>query len=113
VPEPNPRWHVWTQNYPLGSAVGYVPSVKRAIIVRGRPSGPRRIDLDEDVDDLTGDVEVVVRAVSCLEATPHQDVFEFLRSLPVGQRSKAEIDQQLAEERDAWGDRSAGSSSSK
>ena len=77
---------------------------KRAIIVRGRLSGPRRIDLDESVDEVTGEVEVVVRPIERVEAKPQQDIFEFLRSLPPGARSEDDIDRQIAEERDSWGD---------
>jgi hypothetical protein len=79
--------------------------MQRAIIVRGRLSGPRRIELDEAVDEVTGEVEVVVRSIEPKEAKPAQDVFEFLRSLPPGTRTKEDIDRQIAEERDSWGDR--------
>lgn len=79
--------------------------MQRAIIVRGRLSGRSRIDLDEPVDELTGEVEVVVRPIVPTEATPKQDIFDFLRSLPPGTRSKEDIDRQIAEERDSWGDR--------
>lgn len=77
--------------------------MERAIIVRGRLSGPRRIDLDEPVDEVTGEVEVVVRSV---EAKPaRRSLADVLRSLPPGTRSKEDIDRQIAEERDSWGDR--------
>jgi hypothetical protein len=79
--------------------------MERAIIVRGRLTGPRRIDLDESVDEVTGEVEVVVRPAPRAAAHTEQDVFEFLRCLPVGKRSKEDIDRQIAEERDSWGDR--------
>lgn len=75
--------------------------MQRAIIVRG----PRRIDLDEAVDEVTGEVEVVVRSIESKATEPSRDVFEFLRSLAPGTRSKEDIDRQIAEERDAWGDR--------
>lgn len=78
--------------------------MERAIIVRGRLSGPRRIDLDEPVDEVSGEVEVVVRPVQA-EPAPTRDVFEVLRSLPPGTRTKEDIDRQIAEERDSWGDR--------
>ncbi len=74
--------------------------MQRAIIVRGRLSGRTRIDLDEPVDDVTGAVEVVVRPVPPTHPNPEQDIFEFLRSLPPGTRSKEDIDRQLADERD-------------
>jgi hypothetical protein len=78
--------------------------MERAIIVRGRLSGPRRIDLDEAVDEVAGEVEVVVRPVQA-ETAPKRDIFEVLRSLTPGTRSKEDIDRQIAEERDSWGDR--------
>lgn len=79
--------------------------MERAIILRGRLSGSRRIELDEALDEVTGEVELVVRSVEPKEAKPAQDVFDFLRSLPPGTRSKEDIDRQIAEERDSWGDR--------
>lgn len=52
--------------------------MQRAIIVRGRLSGPRRIELDEAVE-VTGEVEVVLRPLEPREASRGQDVFEFIR----------------------------------
>jgi hypothetical protein len=37
--------------------------VERAIVVRGKLSDPRHIELDEPVTELRGSVEVVVRPV--------------------------------------------------
>ena len=79
--------------------------MERAIIVRGRLNGRTRIDLEEPVDEVTGEVEVFVRPVAPGHALPEQDIFDFLRSLPPGTRSKEDIDRQIAEERDSWGDR--------
>jgi hypothetical protein len=78
--------------------------MQRAIIVRGRLSGPRRIDVDEPVDEVTGEVEVFVRPVEP-KLTPRRSLAEVLRSLPPGTRSKEDIDRHIAEERDSWGDR--------
>jgi hypothetical protein len=78
--------------------------MQRAIIVRGRLSGPRRIELDEPVDQVTGEVEVFVRPVQA-ETVPKRDIFDVLQSLPPGTRTKEDIDRQIAEERDSWGDR--------
>jgi hypothetical protein len=78
--------------------------MQRAIIVRGRLSGPRRIDLDEPVDEVTGEAEVVVRPIE-LKPAPRRSLAEVLRSLPLGTRIKEDIDRQIAEERDCWGDR--------
>ena len=77
--------------------------MERSAVVRGRLRG-KHIDLDEAVDALDGEVEVTVRPVE-QRATPPQDIFEFIRSLPPGTRTKEDIDRQIAEERDGWGDR--------
>ena len=79
--------------------------MERAFIVRGRLNGRTRIDLEEPVDEVTGQVEVFVRLVAPGHAQPEQDIFDFLRSLPPGTRSKEDIDRQIAEERDSGGDR--------
>jgi hypothetical protein len=79
--------------------------MERAIIVRGRLTGPKRIDLDEPLEGVSGEVEVVVRAVEAKAATPRRDIFDVIRSLPPGTRSKEDIDRQVAEERESWGDR--------
>jgi hypothetical protein len=76
-------------------------NVERAISVRGRLSGPTRIDLDEPVEDISGEVEVVIRQVEAT-AAPQRDIFDVLSSLPPGTRSKEDIDRQIAEERDSW-----------
>lgn len=80
-------------------------SMQKPIVVRGHLGGPRRIDLDEPVNEVTGEVEVTLRVIEPAPADSSQDVFEFLRSLPPGTRSKEDIDRQIAEERDSWGDR--------
>lgn len=76
--------------------------MERAIIVRGRLSGPRRIDLDEPVEEVTGEVEIVVRRAPV--TAPKRDIRDVLRSLPPGTRSKEDIDRQLAEEKASWGE---------
>ena len=77
-------------------------AMQRARIVRGRLVGPRRIELDEALDDVSGDVEVVVRR---LEATPipRRRLLEVIRALPEGDPSKEDIDDQIAAERACWG----------
>ena len=78
--------------------------MERGVVVRGRLHG-RHLDLDESVDQLEGEVEVVVRAVEPAHAKPAESIFEFIRKLPPGSRTKEDIDRQIAEERDSWGDR--------
>jgi hypothetical protein len=77
--------------------------MERSVVVRGRLHG-RQIDLDEPVDALDGEVEVVVRPAQPRPSSA-QDIFEFIRSLPSGTRTKEDIDRQIAEERDGWGER--------
>ena len=77
--------------------------MERAIIVRGRLAGPRRIELDEPISEVEGAVEVVVRAVPAAPGPEAgRDVFELIASLPGGTRSKEDIDRQIAEERAGW-----------
>jgi hypothetical protein len=76
----------------------------RSVVVRGRLHG-RQIDLDEPVDDLQGEVEVVVRRPESAAARTGQSIFDFIRSMPSGSRTKEDIDQQIADERAGWSDR--------
>jgi len=39
------------------------------------------------------------------QGEPHETLGDFLRRLPAGSRTKDEIDTQLKEERDSWGER--------
>lgn len=73
--------------------------MERAVVVRGKLRG-RNIELDESVDELDGEVEVVVRAIA--RPASASRLLELVASFPAGSRSKAEIDQQIAYERDAW-----------
>ena len=57
--------------------------------------GGRHIELDEGVDELDG--EVFLRSVGTTPRPP--DVLEVIASMPVGTRSKGDIDNQLAEDR--------------
>lgn len=79
--------------------------MERAIIVRGTLSDPLHIELAEPVTGLRGEVEVVVRSVPDSQSQPRQDIFDFIAGLSPGTRSKEDIDRQIQEERDAWGER--------
>ena len=79
--------------------------MQSAIVVKGRLINPKTVELDEPVSELTGDGEVVLRAVAGDQTGKGETVFEFLRRLPVGTRTKEDIDQQMGEERDSWGTR--------
>jgi hypothetical protein len=79
--------------------------MEKGIIVRGKLSDPQHIELAEPITELRGEVEVVVRSVPPSQPQLSQDIFDFIASLPPGMRSKKDIDRQIQEERDSWGDR--------
>ena len=79
--------------------------MERAIVVRGKLSNPRHIELDEPVTELRGPVEVVVRPVPPAQGPAGPDIFDLIAAQPPGTRSKSDIDHQMREERDAWDDR--------
>jgi actin-like ATPase involved in cell morphogenesis len=70
-----------------------------AVIVRGRVTDSRHIELDEPVGQLEGAVEVTLRPVPPDQG---EDIVEFLARLPGGTRTKEDIDRQVREERDSW-----------
>jgi hypothetical protein len=75
--------------------------MERGAVVRGRVHG-RVIELDGPVDDVEeGEVEVQIRSVQT--ATPRPpDLLDVIASLPEGHRTKADMDQQIAEDRSGW-----------
>lgn len=80
--------------------------MERAIVIRGRLVEPRRIDLDEPITEITGDVELVVRRSPVPEpAASGETVFDLIERLPGGALSQTEIDGQLRLEREGWGER--------
>ena len=79
--------------------------MQEAIAVKGRLINPRTVELDEPVSEFTGDVEVVLRAVTGDDTSRGETIFDFLRRLAIGTRTKEDIDRQIGEERDSWGTR--------
>jgi len=76
----------------------------RAVVVKGHLVDSRRVELDEPVALETREVEVIVRVAEPVDVTQDDgSVFTFLRSLPPGTRTKADIDEQIREERESWG----------
>ena len=74
--------------------------MEKAIVIRGKLSDPRHIELDEPITELRGPVELVLRPVP-REATG-QNIFDLIMRHPPGTRSKDDIDREIREERDAW-----------
>ena len=79
--------------------------MRRAIIIRGKLADSQHIELAEPVDEMQGDVEVTLRAVVDEDEGVGKDIFEHIASLPPGNRTKEDIDRQIADERASWGDR--------
>jgi len=77
--------------------------MKKSIVVRGRLSGSRHIDLEEPVTGIEGEVEVVLRPVPVKPEKPKEGILDFIARMPGGTRSKEDIDRQIREERDSWG----------
>lgn len=73
--------------------------MERGIVVRGRLRG-RHIELEEDVGELDGEVEVFLRAATSTPRPP--DVLEVIAGLPVGSRTKDDIDRQVDDDRSGW-----------
>jgi len=65
-----------------------------------------RIELEQPVDTLDGEVEVTVRALGAAPTTV-ADVLGLVATFPHGGRSKQGIDRQVAEERAGWDRRCA------
>jgi hypothetical protein len=77
--------------------------MEESIVVKGRVSDPRHIELEEPLSGFSGKVEIEIRS---LAESPQgtKDVMDFIRSLPAGTRTKEDIDRQIQEERSSWGD---------
>lgn len=74
--------------------------VEDAVIVRGRMTDARHIELDEPLEEVLDPVEVVLRSVPVPEES--EDIVDFLARIPAGTRSKEDIDRQIRGERDSW-----------
>jgi hypothetical protein len=79
--------------------------METAVIVRGRISNSRHIELDEPVADIDGEVEIVLRRIKPPAETTIVDVFDLIATSAPGMRTKEDIDRQLADERSSWGER--------
>jgi hypothetical protein len=80
-------------------------NMERIVTVRGKILDPRRIELDEPLAGLRGDVEVVVRPAEASSDECSEYIFDLISRLSPGRRSKSDIDRQIGEEREAWGER--------
>ena len=85
--------------------------MERAVIVKGRVTDSRHIELDEPVEEITGEVEVTVRSVEPMREAEPTDVEALVRieeawraKHPDRLRSKSDLDRYISEERASWGD---------
>ena len=78
--------------------------MEQAVVVFGRLTSPTTVELDEAVPSMHPEVQVILRP-RVDRVAPLGSVFDLLRSLPPGTRSKDEIDRRLQAERDSWGER--------
>jgi len=78
--------------------------MERTIVVNGRLSDSRHVELHGPVTDLEGEAEVVLRPAKAKPQTG-ESIFDLIARLPGGTRSKEDIDRQIREERGSWGDR--------
>jgi len=79
--------------------------MQHAIVVKGRLISPTRIELEEPVSGVGGNVEVFLRTVSARTPEQEEGILDFLRGLQPGTRSKADVDRQIQEERESGGER--------
>jgi hypothetical protein len=89
----------WLSALARCTAGAYAHAMERGVVVRGRLRG-RHIELEEDVGELDGEVEVFLRAAVSTPRPP--DVLEVIGGLPVGTRTKDDIDRQVADDRAGW-----------
>jgi hypothetical protein len=74
--------------------------MSRTVVMRGRITGAKTVELDQPVPAEVTNVEVVLH----VHEPPGnaQELLDFLASLPPGSRSKEDIDRQIEEDRNAW-----------
>jgi hypothetical protein len=76
--------------------------MQRAFVVKGRMLTPTTVELAEPVTEVADEVEVLLRSAAGSVEEASETIFEFLRRLPPGARTKEDIDGQVREERDSW-----------
>lgn len=76
--------------------------MKSAVIVKGRLSDARHIELQEPLSQIEGDVDVVVFPTVHSVGEENDDILDFIGRLVPGCKSKNEIDGLLSHERATW-----------
>jgi hypothetical protein len=75
----------------------------KAIVIKGRLVGPKSVELDEAVTNAKGEVQVIVPMGTDGASPQVESVFDFLHRGSAGNRSREDIDKQIREEREGWG----------
>jgi len=76
-----------------------------ALVIKGRLTGPRSVELEEPVTGAKAEVEVLIHPLTATPVANGETVAQFLRRLPPGKLTKQQIDKQVQDERGSWGDR--------
>lgn len=76
----------------------------RRLAINGNLADPVNIRLDKPVLELKGRVHVTLEPEN-EDGTARRSLSDWLESRPAGKRTKEDIDRQISEERDSWGDR--------
>ena len=77
--------------------------MQNAVIIKGTILDPMHILLLEPLlDDLKGEVEIVIRMVKEQNQITSKNLFQFIQSLPPGKKTKNDIDKLILEERNSW-----------
>jgi len=74
----------------------------KAVIVKGTIEDQRHLLLDESIPLNGNRVEIFIRYLH--EKPVKNQLFSYIENLPPGNRSKSDIDNQIIQERSAWGD---------
>jgi len=79
--------------------------MENELVIKGRLTGPKSVELDQPVTGAKTEVEVVIHPLPTAPGVNGETVSQFLRRLPPGKLTKQEIDNQVQDERGSWGDR--------
>ena len=74
------------------------------IVVQGTIADSRHIELAEPIDGVGSSVEVVVRMAN-RKPKSGKNLLDVLARIGQGKRTKEDVDRQIREERETWGDR--------
>jgi hypothetical protein len=74
----------------------------RTAVIKGHRRSANIVELDTPIPEDVAEVDVVLHLPDTSTRFPPNSLTSFLRSLPPGSRSKADIDRQLHDERATW-----------